>query len=163
MNNISSRIFFYTGYYYPSASDSYSYSYGPPAPPEKKGINLKDLFEISLTVLAFLSFGMFILQVLMCITMSKNEGGVMLPMEMTGEGAGEAEALEVEVRMRRSVEKYSALQEMNEISKKALESIEALIVAKEDKGSCLKRILCENNKFSRKAVAMQKYWIPIWG
>ncbi len=97
--------------------------------------------------------------------MSKSEGGVMLPMEMgTGaEGVGEAEALEVEVRMRRSVDKFSALQEVNEISKKVLKSIEALIVAKDDKGSCLKRILCENNKFSRKTVAMQKYWIPIWG
>lgn len=34
-----------------------------------KEMSLKDLFDIALTTLAFLSFGMFILQVLMCITM----------------------------------------------------------------------------------------------
>lgn len=33
---------------------------------DKKSLGLKDLFDIALTTLAFLSFGMFILQVLMC-------------------------------------------------------------------------------------------------
>lgn len=96
--------------------------------------------------------------------MTKTDIGtnVMLPMEMTGDGA-EAEAIEVEVRAKRSIEKYSAMQEANEVSKRVLKSIEALIVAKEDKGKCLKRILCENNKFSRTTVNLQQYWIPIWG
>lgn len=35
-------------------------------------IGLKDITDIALTTLAFLSFGMFILQVLMCITMVIN-------------------------------------------------------------------------------------------
>lgn len=34
-------------------------------------MGLKDLFDIALTTLAFLSFGMFILQVIMCVTMVK--------------------------------------------------------------------------------------------
>lgn len=34
-----------------------------------KEMGLKDFFDIALTTLAFLSFGMFTLQVLMCITM----------------------------------------------------------------------------------------------
>lgn len=34
-----------------------------------KEMGIKDIFEIALTTLAFLSFGMFILHVLMCITM----------------------------------------------------------------------------------------------
>ncbi len=38
-----------------------------------KEMGLKDLFDIALTTLAFLSFGMFILQVLMCITMVNQE------------------------------------------------------------------------------------------
>lgn len=148
-----------TGYHYPTAHESYGHPIS-----EKKGLSLKDLFDIALTTLAFLSFGMFILQVLMCITMTKTDIGtnVMLPMEMTGDGA-EAEAIEVEVRAKRSIEKYSAMQEANEVSKRVLKSIEALIVAKEDKGKCLKRILCENNKFSRTTVNLQQYWIPIWG
>lgn len=32
-------------------------------------MTLRDIFDIALTTLAFLSFGMFVLQVLMCITM----------------------------------------------------------------------------------------------
>lgn len=36
---------------------------------DNHGLGLADLFDISLTGIAFLSFGMFILQVLMCITM----------------------------------------------------------------------------------------------
>lgn len=34
-----------------------------------KEMSLRDLFDIALTTLAFLSFGMFLLQVLMCVTM----------------------------------------------------------------------------------------------
>lgn len=34
-----------------------------------KEMTLRDIFDIALTTLAFLSFGMFLLQVLMCITM----------------------------------------------------------------------------------------------
>lgn len=37
-----------------------------------KEISLKDITDVALTTLAFLSFGMFILQVLMCITMVNN-------------------------------------------------------------------------------------------
>ncbi|KRK05553.1 uncharacterized protein Dyak_GE27573, isoform B [Drosophila yakuba] len=36
---------------------------------QKKEINFKDISDIALTTLAFLSFGMFTLQVLMCIVM----------------------------------------------------------------------------------------------
>lgn len=36
---------------------------------EKKEISFKDLTDIALTTLAFLSFGMFTLQVFMCIVM----------------------------------------------------------------------------------------------
>lgn len=34
-----------------------------------KEMALRDIFDIALTTIAFLSFGMFVLQVLMCITM----------------------------------------------------------------------------------------------
>lgn len=33
------------------------------------GLSLPDVFDVSLTALAFLSFGIFILQVIMCISM----------------------------------------------------------------------------------------------
>lgn len=129
-----------------------------------KSIGIKDLFDIALTTLAFLSFGMFIIQVLICITMAKgNENNsVMLPMEMTADGA-EVETGELEVRVRRSIEKFSQIKQVNEISRRTLQSIEAFVVAKDDRGQCLKKFICENNKFSRKAIDIQKYTIPIFG
>lgn len=131
---------------------------------EMKTVNLKDIFEIALTTLAFLSFGMFIVQVIMCISMAKsNENSVMLPMEMTADG-GEVEAAELEVRVKRSVDRYDPnIRQINEISRRALQSFEAFVVAKHDNGQCLKKFICENNKFSRKAMDLQKYMIPIFG
>jgi hypothetical protein len=126
-------------------------------------VNIKDLFDIALTTLAFLSFGMFIIQVIMCITMAKQDQSVMLPMEATGDGA-EIEAAELEVRVKRSIEKFDpSAQRANEISKCALRSFEAFLIAKDDGGRCLKKFICENNKFSRRALDLQKYLIPIFG
>lgn len=97
--------------------------------------------------------------------MAKNsDSSVMLPMEMTADG-GEVEAAELEVRVRRSIEEYSpeSIRQVNDISKRTLQSIEAFLVAKHDRGQCLKRFICENNKFSRKAPDIQKYTVPIFG
>lgn len=166
---------FYLGYQYgPTApQQDYSYhsapvSYHSGGGSEMKSVNLKDLFEIALTTLAFLSFGMFIVQVIMCITMAKSgDQSVMLPMEMTGDGA-EAEAAELEVRVRRSIDKFERkknqnINQVNEISKRALQSFEAFVIAKNDRGQCLKKFICENNKFSRRTIDLQKYLIPIFG
>ena len=97
--------------------------------------------------------------------MSKNtEQSVMLPMEMTADGA-EVETAELEVRVKRSIEEFSQgnINEINEISKRTLQSMEAFVMAKEDQGSCLKRFICYNNKHSRKVADIQKYTIPIFG
>lgn len=127
-----------------------------------KSLGLKDLFDIALTTLAFLSFGMFILQVLMCITMTKSNDNtsVMLPMEMTG---AEAEAAELEVRVKRSINKYSNINMVNDISKRTLQSIEAFILSKDDGGLCLKKYICQHNKQSRQSKDIQKYLIPVFG
>lgn len=47
------------------------------------------------------------------------------------------------------------------MSRKVLQSIEAAIVAPDDNGNCLKRILCQNNKM--KTVSKNKIWLPVWG
>lgn len=56
------------GYHYgPTGQQEYTYSSPPiyhPAPSGMKSIGIKDLFDIALTTLAFLSFGMFIVQVM---------------------------------------------------------------------------------------------------
>lgn len=79
--------------------------YGPPVQhitvsPGKKSISIKDLFDIALTTLAFLSFGMFIVQVIICISMAKHSNEVMMPMEMipaSAMGFEEVDAAEIEV------------------------------------------------------------------
>lgn len=174
----------YIGYQYGPPSGPQEFSYHQPmpyhpAPSAMKSIGIKDLFDVALTALAFLSFGMFIIQVIMCITMAKNyDNSVMLPMEMTADG-GEVEAAELEVRVKRSIEKFGGksanpkasrngatrmtIKQINNISKRTLQSIEAFVVAKHDKGRCLRKFICENNKFSRKAFDIQKFTIPIFG
>lgn len=130
-----------------------------------KSIGIKDLFDIALTTLAFLSFGMFIIQVIMCITMAKgNNDNVMLPMEMTADG-GEVEAAELEVRVRRSIKEYSSIdiKQLNDVSRRTLQMFESFASAKKDDGRCLRKFICESNKLSRKAFDIQKYTIPIFG
>lgn len=92
------------------------------------------------------------------------ESTVMLPMEMTADG-GEIEAAELEVRVKRAIEEFpnKNIRRINEISKRTLQSIEAFVIAKHDKGQCLKKFICENNKHSRRAVDIQKFTIPIFG
>lgn len=105
------------------------------------------------------------IQVIMCITMAKgNEGSVMLPMEMTADGA-EVEAAELEVRVKRAINEQTNenVKQINDISKRTLQSIEAFVISKHDQGQCLKKFICENNKSSRKAIDIQKYTIPIFG
>lgn len=53
--------------------------------------------------------------------------------------------------------------QINDISRRVLKSIEAVLVANKDNGQCLQKVICENNKYSRKRQDNQKMWIPIWG
>lgn len=92
-------------------------------------MGLKDLFDIALTTLAFLSFGMFILQVIMCVTMvvsgnfkqlvkvfikiphlqtksSNTNSLVMMPMEEVDPGTPDVEEVG---RSRRSLPSGSSL------------------------------------------------------
>lgn len=130
-----------------------------------KSIGLRDLFDIALTTLAFLSFGMFIIQVIMCIIMTKHsDQSVMLPMEMATADGGEAETAELEVRVKRAINDFDPrVRQANEIARRALRSFEGFIIAKDDEGQCLKKFICENNKFSRRARDIQKYLIPLVG
>ncbi|XP_037027671.1 uncharacterized protein LOC119068245 [Bradysia coprophila] len=135
-----------------------------------KEMGLKDLFDIALTTLAFLSFGMFILQVLMCITMTKPDTGMMMmPMTDMGGGGGEEpaelliDASTEEVRRKRRSAEPIAMLYMNELSRKILLSIDAVQIADQDNGKCLWNAICENNKYSRELKDNQRLWIPVWG
>ncbi|XP_068909687.1 WAG22 antigen-like isoform X2 [Tenebrio molitor] len=58
----------------------------------EKEHDLSDLFDIALTALAYLSFGMFIIHVIMCISMAHNNAstatGMMMPMSMSPTSTG---------------------------------------------------------------------------
>ncbi|KAJ8969321.1 hypothetical protein NQ314_001811 [Rhamnusium bicolor] len=53
-------------------------------------------------------------------------------------------------------------QALNELARRVLISIEAALVANNDDGVCLRKILCENNKFSRNLDGKDKIIIPMW-
>lgn len=55
------------------------------------------------------------------------------------------------------------LMQINELSRRVLRSIDAVIVAEIDDGKCLQKVLCENNKYARSREDNQKIWMPIWG
>lgn len=176
----------------------------------KKEMTLRNIYDIALTAIAFLSFGLFALQVIMCITLvrrsillmrrdfgteiffntfqTKTHAGMsMMPMTMETDGMEEMEgAAEIaEVRRKKRSTPSSVLSEatihqslrystlinfiflilmqINELSRRVLRSIDAVIVAEIDDGKCLQKVLCENNKYARSRKDNQKIWMPIWG
>lgn len=145
-----------------------------------KALGLKDLFDIALTTLAFLSFGLFILQVLMCISMKKmpaNAGMVFMPNNGMNEGGEETDM--VGKRSKRDINRFdtdvrrnipilvkilkSSFLQINDIARRVLNSIDAALMADKDNGKCLQQLICENNKFARSRADSQKVWIPVWG
>ncbi|XP_058816082.1 uncharacterized protein LOC131679387 [Topomyia yanbarensis] len=145
------------------------YSYHPAIEFEEKsvskGLGLKDLFDIALTTLAFLSFGMFILQVIMCITMTKTDANMMM-IPVDG-GGGELEGgTEEEVRRRTArslpMSDGARLGEINAIARKVLDSMDAAVFAMQDEGQCAQKTICEGNRFSRELKFTRRYWMAVW-
>ncbi|KAJ8673385.1 hypothetical protein QAD02_004647 [Eretmocerus hayati] len=121
-------------------------------------LSLKDFFEIALTALAFLAFGLFKIQLLMYITQK--------PMQMmtTTQAPMMEQPPEMEGRIRESRtpgEPNSS--DINELAQRIILSIEAALVAPDDSGNCLRRYLCENNRYSRNRDDKQRIWMPLWG
>ncbi|XP_016836835.2 uncharacterized protein LOC103315533 [Nasonia vitripennis] len=146
--------------YLPSHDDHEDdeYHHGPVYHSKGKGhdLSIRDFFEIALTALAFLAFGLFIIQLLMNITN---------PMTMTT--AATQVVTDIDQRFKRHVFdahslNYSGNEELNELSHRVLRSIEAVLVAQADHGMCLRRLLCEDNRFSRDTSGGRRIWIPVW-
>lgn len=53
-------------------------------------------------------------------------------------------------------------EDLNDLSYRVLKSIEAAMIAEADSGNCLRRILCENNRYSKQTNDGRKIWIPVW-
>ncbi|KAL9708393.1 hypothetical protein quinque_011911 [Culex quinquefasciatus] len=144
------------------------YAYHPIEIEEKsiKGLGLKDLFDIALTTLAFLSFGMFVLQVIMCITMTKSDANMMM-IPTVNPDDGEEEVRRRRRRRRGAVPPVETLElvrlrEINQIAARVLDSMDAVAVTGKDEGSCVQRTICDINQYSLQLKYNRKYWIGVW-
>ncbi|XP_037943183.1 uncharacterized protein LOC119676033 [Teleopsis dalmanni] len=152
--------------YYSTESQQQPYNIGKSATIQalKKEISLKDVTDIALTTLAFLSFGIFMLQVLMCITVNKIDTTslMMLPIEAT-EVTEASDGVEEIRRRRRSVSNQNQLiYRINNICKNALLTINSELFVTNDNGSCRNWLMCVNNQEARQQRNGQAFWIPIW-
>ncbi|XP_024085597.1 uncharacterized protein LOC112128056 [Cimex lectularius] len=126
-----------------------------------KGLALKDLFDLALTALAFLAFGLFVMNLIMNC-MIGNQGTTVVM--QTSAGTGEAStATGTRVRSSRSILDDGYL---NEMAYRVLNSIDNLTQLNEarttDSRACLQYSLCQNNKYSRTLNGKHKMWLPIW-
>uniref|UniRef100_A0A182UEU1 Protein tweety homolog n=1 Tax=Anopheles melas TaxID=34690 RepID=A0A182UEU1_9DIPT len=123
-------------------------------------LGLKDLFDIALTTLAYLSFGMFILQVIMCITMTKSDSSMMIlpttpEVEVEeDEGRRFARSLTVDGSVR--------TRELNQLARYVLDSIDAIGSGGPEPDRCLQACLCRANRFSRTLTSIPGYWVSVW-
>ncbi|XP_023169717.1 uncharacterized protein LOC111598615 [Drosophila hydei] len=159
---------------YDTAFEDYGIHHPPPesanamSQPTKqiKEISLKDITDIALTTLAFLSFGMFILQVLMCITMSKEDSNnlMMLPMEAT-ESVETNDGTEEIRRRKRSVPQSSPiLVGANQLTQTLLTTIDNLYLS-DNKNVNMKyyfQLLCGYGANNTKLRKIQKIWTILY-
>lgn len=57
---------------------------------------------------------------------------------------------------------FASNEDLNDLSYRVLKSIEAALIAEADSGNCLRRILCENNRYSKDTNDGRKIWVPVW-
>ncbi|XP_050075349.1 uncharacterized protein LOC126562806 [Anopheles maculipalpis] len=129
---------------------------------DKSLIGLKDLFDIALTTLAYLSFGMFILQVIMCITMTKSDSSMMI-LPTTSEVEVEEEEGRRFARALH-VEGSGRARELNQLAMYVVDSIDTIAKGGPERRRdlCLQACLCKANRFSRTLTSIHGYWISVW-
>ncbi|XP_044248551.2 uncharacterized protein [Drosophila takahashii] len=129
---------------------------------QKREINFKDITDIALTTLAYLSFGMFTLQVLMCIVMTKEDerNVMMLPFEVT-ESTDPIDEIEEIRRRKRSIEQNHSFAKIIDLSKFILISVEHISsLGRSSTISNETNIFC--NLFSKLKLSLyQKSWISL--
>ncbi|KAK9504736.1 hypothetical protein O3M35_011002 [Rhynocoris fuscipes] len=134
-----------------------------------KGLQLKDLFDLALTALAFLAFGLFILNlIMMCITGGQGTVIIMQTSTMTTTSTGAArEPLPFSfvtkdgssTRTRRNIHSEELL---NDMAYRVMLSIDKLMKLNESTDECLEYSLCQNNRYSRELNGHARIWLPIW-
>ncbi|CAB0036034.1 unnamed protein product [Trichogramma brassicae] len=153
-------------------------------------LTIKDFFEIALTALAFLAFGLFIIQLLMYIHVSNRAARLSVldgftnenqcnaplifqnPFNATTTAAPTVIAADLDQRFKRQVLQArrpddplafaGGNEELEQLARRVMRSIEAALVADADRGNCLRRALCEDNRYSVDRADGQRIWIPVW-
>ncbi|KAL1132245.1 hypothetical protein AAG570_010202 [Ranatra chinensis] len=133
--------------------DSYHHHY--PSSSGKKGLSLKDLFDLALTALAFLAFGLFIKHLILTCIMGPIGPVVVMNTTTTTTTA------------RSSGESSQDDSLLNDLAYRVLTSIDRMVQLYEAKtgssGRCLKYTLCDNNRYSRSLRDPKtKIWLPVW-
>uniref|UniRef100_A0A182QXZ2 Uncharacterized protein n=1 Tax=Anopheles farauti TaxID=69004 RepID=A0A182QXZ2_9DIPT len=126
------------------------------------GLGLKDLFDIALTTLAYLSFGMFILQVIMCITMTKTDSSMMILPTTPEVEVEEEDARRRFARALYPEEGLARARELNRLAMYAVDSMDAIGRFGTDQDQCLQACLCRANRFSRGLSSIHGYWVSVW-
>nr|XP_032289820.1 uncharacterized protein LOC26530726 [Drosophila virilis] len=131
-----------------------------------KEISLKDITDVALTTLAFLSFGMFILQVLMCITMSKEETNnlMMLPMEAT-EPVDTNDGTEEIRRRKRSIQQSpTTLIGVNRLTETVLKTLDNIYISekKNNNNKYYFHLLCGYGIDNTKLKNYQRMWFILY-
>ncbi|XP_039296277.1 uncharacterized protein LOC120354096 [Nilaparvata lugens] len=124
---------------------------------EEKGLALKDLFDLALTALAFLAFGMFVLNLILTCFSVQPPTVVMM---MNGGGEGGEETRFTRVKRGAINPEY-----LNQVSYNVVRSIDALASLQQGsphQENCLRLSLCESNKFARELPSQQQVWVPVW-
>lgn len=93
----------------------------------------------------------------------KAQQGTTVVMQMTTDGNAANNNNDGTTRVKRNINMIKD-NDLNQLSYHILNSIDTLIMLQEDKKQehCLKRSLCESNKFSRKLPLNQQIWVPVW-
>uniref|UniRef100_A0A182RVU6 Uncharacterized protein n=1 Tax=Anopheles funestus TaxID=62324 RepID=A0A182RVU6_ANOFN len=127
---------------------------------DKSLLGLKDLFDIALTTLAYLSFGMFILQVIMCITMTKSDSNMMILPTTSEVEVEEEEGRRVARAL--TVEGSARARELNQLALYVIDSFDTIGRNGPEQDLCLQACLCKANRFSRTLTSIPGYWISVW-
>ncbi|KAF6203831.1 hypothetical protein GE061_002166 [Apolygus lucorum] len=126
-----------------------------------KGLAIKELFDLALTALAFLAFGLFIMNLIMTCLLGTNNGNTVVTTMMTVTASGGAAA-------HRGAEGRSLIDDnaLNEMAYRVLTSVEELKKLYKgqpgDDRGCFRYSLCQNNKYSRSLSGSKRLWLPIW-
>ncbi|XP_050337752.1 uncharacterized protein LOC126764053 isoform X4 [Bactrocera neohumeralis] len=125
-----------------------------------KDIGIKDITDIALTTLSFLSFGMFVLQILTCLTAEKLDANSIILLQSASPNAVMDEERIEEIR-RRKRSPINILLKLDIIAQKSLRLLK-LFSSTSDNYSCYYYLICENSDIARNQITDHAFWIPIW-